>query len=469
MLTGSDSCYCSKEDHRGQECMAVWNRPYEWELKRHSLYGELLDASRLKEAAKKVKSNRGSAGLDGMTISQFEEQEEKHLQTLLRRLRNKEYQPQPVLRKEIEKPGTSKKRKLGIPRVLDRVVQGVVKEVLEPIWECEFSDNSFGYRPGRNAHDAVKMVEKYRVDHPYVSEVDIKEFFDNVDHDVLLDLLNERVSDGSVLGLIRMFLEAGVMIDGKVLDTDVGTPQGGIVSPLLANIYLNHLDRKLEEMGYCFVRYADDLLILCKTQEDAEKALVYARSILENDLKLRLNLEKTRICHIADNGRDPFQRNYDWDGFIEFLGFRINQRYAIPSVKSIERFKEKIRSKTARSHPRPLAEIVLDCNRIIEGWGRYFAIGQPGPVFHELDAFVRLRLRCNLHRRKWRSFRLNKDWFRIICWYYPIWWFLKKGLALLVSLVDESPFPCAEETRDFWGYLAKRPPILRSLPESSKG
>jgi len=248
----------------------MWNKPYHEKVKVHSLYGHLLDLNRLRTAWKKVKQNDGAGGVDRVTLGMFECQLDLQLRTLQRQLQEKTYLPQPVRRVPIEKAGSDKLRNLGIPTVRDRVVQQAVKDLLEPIFDPHFSARSHGYRPGHSQHGALDEVKVFRKHFDWVLDADIKGFFDNVDHEVLLDLVNERVSDGSILKLLRMFLESGVYFDGMVHPTDVGTPQGGVISPLLANIYLHHLDRQLVAEDIFFVRYADDIVVFCESRADAE-------------------------------------------------------------------------------------------------------------------------------------------------------------------------------------------------------
>ena len=395
--------------------MTRWNEKYHDKYKAYSLYGKMLIPERHEEAWKKVRANLGSPGIDEVTIGMFEKQKNKHIDTIIRKLRNKEYQPKPVKRVEIDKPGSNKKRPLGIPTVKDRLIQQVLKELLEPIFDPNFSEHSYGYRPNKSAHDAVKQAEKYRKQSHWVIDADIKGFFDNVDHDILLDIVNEKVSDGSILRLIRMFLESGVMKDGKFTETKVGTPQGGVISPLLANIYLHHLDRRLEERGYRFVRYADDFLVFCNTKEEAEHGLQYIKHVLKEELKLDLNKEKTTIAYISykryERGKSRPERKD-----INFLGFRMNRYHTVPRKKAVDRFKDKIRRETKRGWTRDIEEMIRSINRKIRGWGNYYKHGSVKTLFSELDAWIRMRIRLNLGKRKVKGFKLNKH-YRSISYY----------------------------------------------------
>ena len=373
------------------------------------MYGHLLDERRLRNAWKKVKQNDGAGGVDKVTIGMFECQLDLQLKTLMRQLQEKTYRPQPVRRVPIEKEGSNKVRNLGIPTIRDRVVQQALKDLLEPIFDPHFSPRSYGYRPGHSQHGALGEVKVFREHFDWVLDADIKGFFDNVDHEVLLDLVNERVSDGSILNLIRMFLESDVYFDGLVHPTDTGTPQGGVISPLLANIYLNHLDRQLSEEDIFFVRYADDLVVFCENRADAEATLRLIREILENDLHVELSVEKTKIVYLRYEVDENGVVHPDYGPF-EYLGFRISRSGMSPCARSIKKFKDTIRGLTIRHRTYETTWWIQTLNSKIRGWCNYFGYGRVKVLFRNLSQWIRDRVRLNLgSRRKW-GVRYNIRW-----------------------------------------------------------
>lgn len=365
----------------------------------HSLTGR-IDAKLMSEAFKAVKRNRGAAGVDKQSIALFEANLEENLAALMRRLKKRgTYQPKPLRRVYIPK-GKGKLRPLGIPAVRDRVAQEVVRRLLEPIWEPTFHENSFGFRPKRGCHDALEMVltiarEGYRA----VLDADISGFFDNIPHQVIMDLIRSRVADGNILDILELFLSSGVMEDGKFIPTHMGTPQGGVVSPLLANIVLDVLDHDLTESGYRHVRYADDFVVLCKTQAEAERALALVTRVLEEKLGLSLSPEKTHIATFSE-------------GF-DFLGFHVQSHGITMRTKSVEKYKENIRSLTVRKHGLS-AETLRRLNRVNRGIANYFATewSTVAYQFRCLDEWVRMRLRCMKRGRKSRrdNTRLSNHW-----------------------------------------------------------
>jgi RNA-directed DNA polymerase len=412
--------------------MVRWNEKYHDKNKAYTLYGKLLIPERYEHAWKKVKSNKGAAGIDKVTIEMFEKQLDQHIASMVRQLRNKRYQPAPVRRVEIPKPGSKKKRPLGIPTVRDRLVQQVLKEILEPIFEQSFLENSYGYRPERSAHDALKQAMKYAKKNYWVIDVDIQGFFDNVDHEILLDMVNEKVSDGSILKLIRKFLTAGVMKDNEYEPTLIGTPQGGVISPLLANIYLHHLDRRLEERRYRFVRYADDFLVFCSDKEEAGIELRYIEEVLKSELKLCINEEKTCISFIADI-KDKSGKKRPERRDVEFLGHQMRRSRMMPSKKSIKRLKDKIRQETKRSWTRPTDEMIQRVNRIITGWANYFKHCKSKMIYKELDVWIRTRIRMNIGKCKVRHIKMNRRYLFIGWMKQTNSWFQERGLVSLTQ------------------------------------
>lgn len=358
-------------------------------LRVHSLTGRItLDT--LHKAFKAVKRHRGAAGLDKQSIKMFEANVEENLLALMCELKSGTYQPIPLRRVYIPK-GPGKVRPLGIPAVRCRVAQEVIRALIEPIFEPTFHDSSHGFRRGRSCHTAMaQLVELHHQGYRVVVDADLKGFFDSIPHHLILALVASEIADGNILSLITKFLQAGVMEEGAVRPTCQGTPQGGVISPLLANIVLNHLDWRLEALGYKFLRYADDFVVLCTTKRQAEKALVAVTACVEDDLGLALNPEKT---HLTTFGQ----------GFA-FLGYHVTARTIRMGGKAEERFKMKIKELTRRSHNLD-AEVVMKVNRVIRGTVRYFAtafttcLGQ----FNELDRWIRMRIRCMKYKRIWKT------------------------------------------------------------------
>jgi group II intron reverse transcriptase/maturase len=399
--------------------MRKWNEKYHDKFKRHSMSSRLWDMRNLNEAWRKVKANKGSGGIDGESVEGFGAQFEQNLRELQRLLRTDRYQPDPVRRVYIPKANGGK-RPLGIPTVRDRVVQQAVKNLLEPIFEESFLPCSHGYRPGKNAHQVIRKAEAYiERGYTWVVDADIKGFFDHVDHQIMMDLVREKVADGRVLDMVEAFLKSGVMNEGTYEETEEGTPQGGVISPLLANIYLNHFDRRMGEEGFLLLRYADDFLIFCKSEWEADKALKTAHRILEQELRLTLHPDKTRIV-------------LAWKEGVEFLGFRFNGRWRRPRNKAVKKFRDAIRNETRRQQPNNIQTVIQNVNPIIIGWGRYFAGGTVKRLFRLLDAWVRARLRC---------FKAKRRTEEIICGTLPSEVLRQMGLVSLTSLIPQDPLP----------------------------
>lgn len=357
-------------------------------IKVHSLTGRITEDLMLK-AFKAVKKNRGAAGIDRMTISMYEKNLSENLLSLMRELKQGLYQPVPLRRVHIPK-GDGKTRPLGIPTVKCRVAQEVIRRLINSIFESRFHDNSFGFRMGRNCHQAVERVLEYgEQGYKYVVDVDIKGFFDNIPHDLIMNSVASRIADGNILNLIEKLLNSGVMEEGKITPTTKGTPQGGVISPLLANITLDHLDWFLEEHGYNFVRYADDFVILCKTETEAKKVLELVQTFL-NGMKLETSPEKTKISH--------FSKGFD------FLGFSIKSRSIQMRTKSREKFKNNIRELTKRSHNLD-KKVIEKLNRVIRGTVNYFGtkFSTMKSSFNKLDRWIRKRIRCMKHKRIWQT------------------------------------------------------------------
>jgi len=363
------------------------------ERKFFQLVDKIYDMDNLKDAWERVKSNKGCAGIDKQSIYDFLKQSEQYLREMQRAVKNGTYKATPVLRRHIPKDD-GMLRPLGIPTVKDRVLQQATKNVIETIFEMKFLSCSYGYRPGKSAHQAVARV-KSSVEQGYVwvIDADIKKFFDSVDHKLMMDLAAEEISDGTVLRLIEFWLKAGVMNEGEQEETLQGTPQGGVISPLLANIYLHEIDEQITKIkGVRLVRYADDMVILCKTREKAEETMKQVEAILTG-LKLQLNKTKTSIVNV---NKESF----------EFLGFKLKMRNGklliTPRQKSIQKFREMIRTLTWRKQPITTENMVDRLNLTITGWGNYYKIGDVKILFKETDKWLRAKVRTYIEKKKSR-------------------------------------------------------------------
>ncbi len=365
-------------------------------IKVHSLTGRIT-SKLVFEAWRAVRRNRGAAGIDKVSIQMFETNLDANLDRLMRELKQRTFVPLPARRVYIPKDAKGTKfRPLGIPAVRDRVAQEVLRRLLNPIFEARFHDHSYGFRPGRSCHDAIeKVLELGKQGYRFVLDADVSGCFDNLSHSAIMRELSDVVADGNILQLVEKFLRAGVMEGGKRHPTRVGTPQGGVASPLLANIALNTLDWHLHERGFRHVRYADDFVVLCKSENEAKEALALVEHFLTDQLGLSLNLEKTKVTRFHE-------------GFT-FLGFDIKSRFVRMRAKSVENFKTKVRRITRRSHNLD-AEMIEKLNRVIRGTANYFATpwSHCGDVYRSLDRWIRMRLRCMHFKRK-----SGKDNFRI--------------------------------------------------------
>ena len=357
-----------------------------------SLIDKVYRQQTLKAAWHKVKGNAGAAGVDGQSVKQFGWRAESYLAELEQALKAEEYQPEPIKRVEIPKAG-GKMRPLGIPAVKDRIVQTALKLVIEPIFEREFEESSYGFRPQRSAKDALREVDELiRQGYSHVVDADLESFFDTIPHAALMRQIEERISDGRVLELIGLFLSQDIIHGMKRWTPTGGTPQGAVISPLLANIYLHPLDRQMKQQGYRMVRYADDFVVLCRTAQQAQAVLEEVKSWVEQN-GLRLNADKTHVGDCRQAGQ----------GF-EFLGYRFEagQRWVRP--KSFKALRERIRVKTQRTRGDSLAKIIEDLNPMLRGWFNYFK--QAHPLVHEMmDGFIRRRLRALLRKQEKRPGR----------------------------------------------------------------
>ena len=353
----------------------------------YSLIDKVWRMENLQSAVWNLTRNKSLRTPDGQRCRRYAEQRERRLPALQELLRRGEYQPGPVRRVWIPKLGSKELRPLGIPPVENRVVETALRQVIEPIFERDFAEHSYGFRPGRGAKDALRRVQHLLdTGHVWVVDADIKGYFDNIPQDKLLAAVAERISDGAVLDLIQRFLKQGVMETGKGWQpTENGTPQGAVISPLLANIYLNRLDHLMAAQGWAMVRYADDFVILCRSREAAEAALATIRQ-WTTAAGLTLHPTKTRIVNAEERG-----------GF-DFLGYHFERGYRWPRKKSLDKIKEAIRAKTGRRCPGPLGDIIDDVNRTLRGWMKYFQHSHRS-TFIALDKWVRQRLRSILRKR----------------------------------------------------------------------
>lgn len=356
-----------------------------------SLMEKILHPDNLEIAWKKVKSNKGAPGVDGVTIKEFPSWRDRHWSSIAEKIRIGKYKPYPVRRVEIPKPDGGV-RLLGIPTVLDRFIQQAVLQVLQPLIDPTFSDHSYGFRPGRSAHDAIRQAKAYvKAGYSIVIDIDLEKFFDRVNHDILMSRVAKLVADKQVLRLLRRYLQADIMAEGVHVESTEGVPQGGPLSPLLANILLDVWDKELERRGHRFVRYADDCTIFVRSMRAGDRVFKGMTKFLKRRLKLRVNRDKSAVGH-------PDERS--------FLGFTIcrneeEDRWELHiSPKAIKRFRSKIRDKVVRrGRGQSLENTIKALNRILRGWCNYFGIVDNGTDLSSLDGWVRHRLRCIIWRR----------------------------------------------------------------------
>ncbi len=354
-----------------------------------SLIDKVYSRGNLDSATAKVVANRGAAGVDHVTVEQFTLHADENLRKLQEQLRQGTYQPQAIHRVYIPKPGSTEKRPLGIPTVRDRVVQAAVVHVLQPIFERDFAPTSYGFRPGRGCQQALARVEELlAAGYSYVVDADLKSYFDTIPHERLLQRIQGKVSDGRLLRLIESFLKAGILEGLQEWTPVAGAPQGAVLSPLLSNVYLDPLDHLMAASGYEMVRYADDFVILCRTEAAAQRALVLVQEWVDAN-GLTLHPTKTRIVCAKT---EPF----------DFLGYRYDRDKRFVRPKSLEKLKETVRGKTKRTDGRSLGSIIVDLNRALKGWFGYFKRCHH-TVFSGLDGWIRRRLRSVLRKRTKRK------------------------------------------------------------------
>lgn len=392
------------------------------------LLEDVLSSDNLARAWKRVKANKGAPGIDGVTIGDFPAYARAHWPAIREQIREGRYQPQAVRRVEIPKPGGGK-RMLGIPTVMDRVIQQAIAQVLTPIFDPTFSDSSFGFRPGRNAHQAIRQVQaSVKEGRNIAVDIDLAKFFDTVSHDVLMSLLARSIADKRLLRLIGRYLRAGVLVGEHIEPSEVGTPQGGPLSPLLANILLHQLDLELVRRGHRFARYADDMVILVRSQRAAQRVMGSITRYLEKTLKLKVNLAKSKVAPMSE---------------CAFLGFTIKGKKIRWTDKALADFKHRIKELTGRSWGVSMGYRLHKLGQYLRGWTAYFGISQYYRPVPELDEWIRRRMRM-CYWKQWRWPRTK----------------IKNLLALGVSLKSAIEHGCSSNS--YW-QMSRTPVINQAV------
>lgn len=357
----------------------------------YSLIDKIYRKENLTEAFRRVKANNGAPGIDGETVGDYADDLLKNTALLHEKLKTETYEPSPVRRVEIQKPDGGV-RLLGVPTVKDRVVQQAIVNVIEPIFDPTFHPSSYGYRPGRSQHEAVAKAERFmnRYGLTEVVDMDLSKCFDTLDHEIIMDTVAERISDGKVLKLIRKFLKSGVLNHGTFTATEIGSCQGGVISPLLSNIYLNKFDQKMMSKGIRIVRYADDILIFAKDRQQAGNYRAYATKILEKELKLIINQKKTKLTGVREG--------------VEFLGFVIRGQALSINPKRIKRFKNKVRWLTRRNSGKTMETVIKELNPLLRGWMNYYRVANIKGLVRDLMQWIRRRLRM-VRMAQWKTYK----------------------------------------------------------------
>ena len=355
---------------------------------------QICERANMNRAYRKVKANKGAAGVDGISIERLPTYIREHKEEFLVELLDGSYQPELVRGVQIPKPDGSK-RQLGIPTVLDRVIQQAILQILEPIYEPKFSNSSYGFRPNRSAQMALRQAREYLRDgYKYVVDMDLEKFFDRVNHDILMERLSRNISDKSLLRIIRRYLEAGLLQNGIFEERKLGMPQGGNLSPLLSNIMLDELDKELERRGHKFCRYADDCNIYVKSQEAGERVLKSITEFLGIRLKLKVNETKSAVAHVTKR---------------KFLGYSFRRDSELKVAnQSLVKFKKRIRELTSRNRGRKLEHVIKELNQYLNGWISYFRLSANISVFNGLDSWIRRRLRCYRLKQRKRTYSVYK-------------------------------------------------------------
>jgi len=381
----------------------------------YSLIDKLHPETTLRAAFAQVEANRGAAGVDHVSVEQYTKELDANLRRLSEELRTGSYRPQQIRRHYIPKPGSKEMRPLGIPTVRDRVVQTALRMVLEPIFERDFAKHSYGFRPGRGCKDALRRVQELlEAGYVHIVDADLKSYFDTIPKDRLKAMIGRKVSDGRILALIESFLNQGVLDGTQEWTPEQGTPQGAVVSPLLSNVYLDPLDHLMAERGFEMVRYADDFVVMCRTEQDAAAALAVVQQWTAA-AGLTLHPTKTRLVDEREDGFD-------------FLGYHFEAGHRWPRAKSRKKFRDTIRAKTKRTSGHSMTQIIADVNRTLRGWFEYFKHSYR-PTFRMEDGWVRRRLRsilCKRSRRKGSAKANGADQTR-----WPNAYFAKLGLYSL--------------------------------------
>jgi group II intron reverse transcriptase/maturase len=361
------------------------------------LLERILDRDNMNRAYKRVKSNKGKHGIDGMTVDELPRFLKENASQIKQAIMDGMYSPKPVRRVEIPKPDGGV-RLLGIPTVLDRVIQQAIAQILTPIYEREFSENSYGFRPKRDAHQAIGKCKEYiEAGYNWTVDIDLAKYFDTVNHDKLMRIISETIKDGRVLSLIRKYLQSGVMINGVVIETEEGTPQGGNISPLLSNIMLNELDKELTKRGLKFCRYADDMNIYVKSRKASERVMASVARFIEEVLKLKVNREKSAVDRPWKLKFLGFSFYHKKDG----IGIRVHP-------KPVKKFKDKLRDVTGRSNAMSINDRILKLKQIINGWVNYFKIADMAKLAKELDSWLRRRIRM-CYWKRWKKIKTRHD------------------------------------------------------------
>jgi RNA-directed DNA polymerase len=358
----------------------------------------VVERENMFRALRRVEANKGSAGVDGVTVDVLRACLREHWRRIKEELLEGRYQPQPVRKVEIPKPGGKGMRQLGIPTVMDRLIQQALNQVMQPIFDPDFSESSYGFRPGRSAHQAVLRAREYAAaDRRWVVDMDLEKFFDRVNHDILMARLARKIADRRVLKLIRRYLEAGSMVGGVVSPRKEGTPQGGPLSPLLSNILLDDLDKELEQRGHAFCRYADDCNIYVRSRRAGQRVLEGITRFLANRLKLKVNVDKSAVAR-------------PWDR--KFLGYSMTfhkqpRLKVAPAV--VDRMKAKLREQFRMGRGRSIRRVIEELTPVLRGWVKYFRLAEVKGIFEELDGWVRRKLRCILWRQWKRTYTRAKN------------------------------------------------------------
>lgn len=357
------------------------------------LLEKILSNQNMNQAYKRVYRNKGASGVDGVTVDELKLYLREHKDELRQRIRTRKYQPQAALRVEIPKEN-GKVRKLGIPTVVDRVVQQAISQVLSPIFEKQFSDSSYGFRPGRSCEMAIiKSLEYMNDGFDWIVDIDLERFFDTVHHDKLMRIISKTINDGDVISLIRKYLVSGVMVKGKFEETPVGTMQGGNLSPLLSNIMLNELDKELERRGLSFVRYADDSLIFVGSEKAANRVMKSIAHFIEKRLGLKVNAEKSKISRPKD---------VKFLGFGYYYDFNKKEYQVRPHPKSVQKFQRKLRQLTKRNWSVSLDYRIIKLKQVVMGWVNYFRVANMKSKLEEIDMKLRSRIRVIIWKQ-WKN------------------------------------------------------------------